>query len=285
MKSFAIKIVIAGSHIDGVDAPTPEDLLGQVKDFVDVLRGIEKAIAPTGETELDWRITRATTNSPITFEVTPYPSSFATNIDRRATEVERAASSGLIEMGRGNLAPDFFTPAVLPRAQNLHSRVKNGLASTEIHFPDFINQAPITIDRVAADRLLQTEEMLAAQAPVAYRELGAVEGFVSKIERDGNGKPILHIRRRLDGAVIKATGRGAAFQQLNFIPLGEIWNGLRVRLYGLLTYEHEDKIKSFHVDHLEVLDQRGLPKMDDIVDPNFTDGLSTEDFLEDIRRA
>ena len=85
--------------------------------------------------------------------------------------------------------------------------------------------------------------------------------------------------------VIKATGRGVAFQQLNFVPLGEIWNGLRVRMYGLLTYEHEDKIKSFHVDHPEVLDQRGLPKMDDIVDPNFTDGLSTEDFLEDIRRA
>ncbi|MBK8196831.1 MAG: hypothetical protein IPK75_00575 [Acidobacteria bacterium] len=285
MKSFTIRIVIAASRIDGVDAPTPEDLLGQVKDFVDVLRGVEKAIAPTGETELDWRITRATSNSPITFEVTPYSSTFATNIDRRAIEVERAASNGLIELGRGNLAPDFFTPAVLPRAHSLHSRVTNGLASTEIHFPDFINAAPISIDRSAADRLLLSQEILATDVPVPYREIGAIEGYISKIERDGNGKPILHVRRRLDGVVVKATGKGAAFQQLNYIPLGEIWNGLRVRLFGLLTFEHEDKIKSFHVDHLEILDQRGLPTMDDIVDPTFTEGLSTEEFLESIRRA
>lgn len=285
MTSFAIKLAIAGELRNGVDAPSPEDLLGQVKDFVDMLRVIEQAMASNGKTSLDWRITAATTNSPITFEVTPYPNMIAANFDRRAVEVERAASRGLLDLARGNPAPSFFTPPVLARAKMLFARVRKRLANTAIHFPDIIYDAPIEIDRVTAERLHQMDEMAAKETPATYRELGSVEGFISRLDRDENGRPILYVRRRLDGMVIKATCNGDAFYPLDFVLLRDVWHGVRVRLFGLLTYEHEDKINNFQVDYLEILDKCPLPTIDDIVDPQFTAGLTSEEYLEEIRRA
>ena len=67
-----IKIVINGPAGERTDAPTTEDFLSQIRDFLDVLQGVEKAALPEQSKHLVWRVTDATMNSPITLELTPF---------------------------------------------------------------------------------------------------------------------------------------------------------------------------------------------------------------------
>lgn len=279
-----VKIVIRAVESAGVDAPTPEDLLGQVQDLVDILRGVERCLSD-GTQSVDWRITKATSNSPISFEITPFPLDGAMNIDRRVKEVEAAASDGLKDMALGIQRPPYFTEEVLPKAERMHARVLNGLANTVVEFPDTISGEPIIIDPKASRVRTKLLEVLDKKIPVRSRELGSIEGYVAKVERDGRGASVLYVRDRLTGVIVKVTGKGAAFDQLNYVNLGTIWRGLRVRLYGIMTYEDVGKIKTFGANNIRILDQKNLPSPDDLIDPELTDGLSSEEFLESIRRG
>lgn len=279
-----IKLIIRSNINGGVDAPTPEDLLGQVKDFVDILRGVERAFGEGVVASVDWRITKATTNSPITFEITPFPVNPAMNITARVLEIEKAASNGLKDMARGVERPKYFTDDVLARAEQMHSRVQNGLADTEIGFDAEVSPDAILIDRSAAT----LRDALRAQKKdqvQTYQELGSIEGHIVTVERDGRGTSVLIIRDRRTRKLVKATPKGAAFAALDTVSLGEVWRGLRVRARGVITYSSIGVIKAFKVNGLNIVKDEGLPTMHDIVDPDFTDGLPTEDYLEQLRRG
>lgn len=273
-----IRITIKGTESDGVDAPTVEDLLGQVEDFVRMLVGAEHAIAGEAKSELVWRITKATTNSPISFEITPFPASPAVNVSHRVARVEKAVSAGLRGMGRGEVRPAYFTDDVLPSAKRIHARIDNGLADTVVHFPKPIDPDPITIDRGAA-RQVRLATPAAASDDEPYRELGSVEGYIFSIERDGRGASVFRIRTRLERRVVKVTLRPDAVRNIERFSVGQVLEGLRVRVYGVLKYEALGKLGEVAATDIEVFDPFGLPGMDDILDPNLTDGQKTEDFL------
>ena len=111
-----IKITIRSSD-GGTDAPTVNDLLGQVEDFVHILEGVEEFIASDGKKEIVWRVTDASKNSPLTFEITPFADNPAMNITNRVMEVESAAIGGLSALQRGVTRPMHFTDTVLRRAE------------------------------------------------------------------------------------------------------------------------------------------------------------------------
>lgn len=141
---------------------------------------------------------------------------------------------------------------------------------------------PVKIDRQVARVVTETAE---ATRPVRnpYRELGSVEGYISNAERDGFGRGILRFRSRMDGTIVKAVATGQAFQQLEKFRLGEVWNGVRVRVYGVLRYRDLGELEGMDATGIEVIGQMALPTMDDIIDPDFTGGLKTEDYLEELR--
>ena len=39
-----------------IDSPTVEDLLDQVRDYFEILKGVEQAVAPDGANAIEWRI-------------------------------------------------------------------------------------------------------------------------------------------------------------------------------------------------------------------------------------
>jgi hypothetical protein len=55
-----IKIIVRGADNRGDDAPTVEDLLEQIQDFVAVLHSVESAVADDGKEEIVWRVTDVT---------------------------------------------------------------------------------------------------------------------------------------------------------------------------------------------------------------------------------
>jgi len=272
-----------GSDASGTDAPTVDDLLGQVQDFVEMLRGVEDAVTDDGKV-LVWRVTDVTMNSPISIEVTPFSPNPAIFADSRAVVVQDAVRKGFSALAAGELRPAYFTDDVLPSAQRIYGRILNGLAETTIDFESDEETPPVEISREIA-RVVTTAAAAARPIHIPYRELGSIEGFISTAERDGYGRGVLRFRSRLDGAIVKAVATGEAFQQLEKFRLGEVWDGVRVRVYGVLRYRDFGDLESVDATGIEVLDQAHLPSAADIIDPDFTGGRRTEDYLEAMRNG
>ena len=89
-----IKLVISGKGAE-TDAPAVEDVLDQLRDYHDILREVEEAVAKDGKRAIDWRIVNASRNSPLSFEFEAFPHEFAVNIDRRAESVVSATAVGM----------------------------------------------------------------------------------------------------------------------------------------------------------------------------------------------
>lgn len=278
-----IKITIKGSVDSGTDAPTVDDFLGQVRDFLDILRGVEKAVSDDGENEIVWRVTNAQMNSPIWVELTPFAKDPAIFVDDRAEKVERVAMEGIVAFNNGNQRPLYFNDEVMRKARQIHNRVTNGLSDTKFEFSKSVSDVPILIDRVIARKVEAAYRAAQKLAPIPYRELGSIEGYVSKAELDGLGRAILHFRSRLDGVEIKAIATGKAFSQVESLRLSDVWHGSRVRVFGTISYRSLGVIDGLNATGIELLDQSKLPGIDEIVDEGFTGGLTAEDYLAEIR--
>lgn len=278
-----VRVTITGTADTVSDAPTVDDLIGQLKDLAEVFRGVERAMLPRRGSELVWRVTDASRNSPLSMELTPFGVDAAAVVNERALQVERATAEGLLALRQGELRPAYFTDEVLPKAKRLYDRVRDGLSETIIRFePDVAD--PVVIDRPAAKEAEHAAEVAKGEASHPYKEIGSVEGYITKPELDGYGRAILRFKARRTGAEIKAYASGEAFHQVEALRLSDVWSGARVRVYGLIHYKSLGQIEVINASGIELLDTEPLPGIKDILDPDFTGGLSTEDFLREQRR-
>jgi hypothetical protein len=131
-----VRVTIKGAGESGANAPTVDDLFGQVHDFVDILEGVEKALSDDHTNQIVWRVTDAARQNPISFELTPTPTNPAIYIDSRAAEVERATLQGMRDLRLGEARPAYFSDDTLAKVRKLHERVTNGLATTTIALDD-----------------------------------------------------------------------------------------------------------------------------------------------------
>jgi hypothetical protein len=264
------------------DSPTVEDLLDQLRDYFAILEGVEEAVAEDGRRALEWRIVKASTNTPITIEAVAFPKDFAVNVDRRAEIVTRHTALGLSLLERGVERPPYFTEQVLLRAEKLFERVTNGLSETRIDYGPELPALDITptVARIAANN---TRNALTPKAK-PYKELGSIEGNAQSIERDGFGRRILWVRYRLTGDSIKCVVSGEAERELEHHQIKDVWRYRRVQVYGMLYYKGLGILKEVEAIRVRFLrDRTELPSVDDILDPDFTGGMKSEDYLARLR--
>lgn len=278
-----IKITVIGDDHRGGDAPTVEDLLSQIQDFVHVLRDVEEAVSEEGKEEIVWRVTNATKNSPLTFEVTPTPRQHAMNIDARAAKVIQATAYGFEQLAKTGDRPAFFTDKVLDRAAKVYQRVTNGLASTSVDFGDY-NAPALSANPNKARSVVRNLAAVKRAVPLVHRELGSLEGYISKVELDGFGRPIVWLKSRLDGQVVKCVSDEKGLDRIGHFEVSEVLKGMRVRVHGLLHYKDLEQIGTIEVEGVHVFeDDKNLPDYNDIVSPNFTGGLEASEYLKEIR--
>jgi len=279
-----IRITIRGTDSRGSDAPTVEDLLSQIQDFVSLLHGVEGAISEGGALEIDWRVTDATKNSPLTLEVTPFPRNFAMNIDRRAAQVVLATSQGIDALASRGERPMYFSDILIGRAERMFERVTNGLAETFVDTSEYESVASIQVGRDLAGAGIKHISDLRSAKAIEYRELGSIEGFITKIELDGYNRPLIWLKHRLDGQTVKCVTKGNALDRIGHYEVSEVLKGLRVQIFGLISYKDLERIGSVEADAIHVFaSDKELPDMEDIVAPNFTKGLEASEYLRIIR--
>jgi hypothetical protein len=264
------------------DSPTVDDLLDQVRDYFDILKGVEEAVADDGSLAIEWRIIGASSNTPIALEAAAFAKNYAVNIDRRAEIVVRQTAYGLRQLQSSSERPTNFTNRVIAKAERMFERVTNGLEQTTVDFgPDLppIDMTPTMARNAAANarRVLDPQNR-------PYREQGSIEGFAQRVERDGFGRPLLWLRHRLTGETIKCLVSGEAYAELETHQIRDVWRHRRVQVYGVLHYRSLGILSQIDAINVRFLrDRSDLPTVDDIVDENFTGGLGSEEYLERLR--
>ena len=279
-----ISITVKGNDVDGEDAPTVEDLLAQIQDFVGVLKGVEEAMADDGKKEIVWRVTNVTRNSPLSFEITPFPKSHAMKIDHRAEQVVVSAAQVFLALSTGRGGPAYFSDALIEKVEKVYDRITNGLAQTAVDFSNYVEAPPIEITKQTVGTSVSAIQMFRAPQPVPHKELGSVEGTITRVELDGYQRPVLWLRSRLDGQTIKCIAVGSALDRIGRYEIGEVLKGMRITVYGVVNYRDLENIGSVEVDGVHVfVDDSELPSFADIVSPGFTNGLEASEFLEALR--
>ena len=279
-----IKITVKARDTGGLDAPTVEDLLSQIQDFVAVLHRVEEA-ATEDPVELVWRVTDITRNSPFIFEITPFASTFGTNIDNRAAEVVGTTAKGLVHIAEHSTRPVYFDDSVMKKAELVNNRITNGLVETKIDFSEYEDVPPVEITPKVAKRTIQHIAEIRGPVLIKHRELGSVEGFIVRVELDGYKRPLIWIQSRLDQQVIKCiSSKGEGLQKVGDYKVSEVLKGMRVRVNGLVHYKSLEQVENIEVENIEVFEPDShLPDSHSIVSPNFTSGVEASAYLGALR--
>jgi hypothetical protein len=276
-----IKIKISGSGPE-TDAPSLDDLLLQVRDVLDVLQGVEEAIAGEGEGAITWRVTNASRSSPLQMELTPYAREFAVNVDHRAMLVVSATAAGLQAIESTSARPPFFSEQVLHKIERLASRTLNGLALTEIEFPGDLPTARVT--SVTAKRISENVRGTLYPAERSYEEIGSVEGYYAGVERDGYGRRVLYLKHRITGDRIKCIVSERALRDISDHSVAMVFDRRRLLVSGRLHFKALGQLREVAATKVVLLRQKSdLPSLSDIQDVNFTGGLTSEEYLERLR--
>lgn len=278
-----IKLTIRGRGAD-TDAPTVDDLLDQVRDYFDIIASVEGAVAGDAGTAIEWRVIDATKNSPLAIEVAAFPRAYATNIDRRAEITVRSTALGLAALQGGAERPAYFTDHALTKAQKFFERVSNGLDLTEINHGPGLPRVIIT----PSDARVATTNVRTVLMPAAkpYKELGSVEGYIRSVESDAWRRPILRVQHRLTGDELKCFVSGEALDKVKQYEIKEVWGHRRVLIFGTIYYKSAAKIAHVEATQVRFLrERRELPNVQDILDPGFTGGMRSEDYIERLRNG
>ena len=278
-----VKLSISGRGGDN-DAPTVEDALDQLRDYLDLLRSVEEAVANGGQSQLVWRIVAASKNSPLAVEIEAFPRQHAMNVDRRANAVVTETARGLASLERSGERPAFFTNKAMARAEKIFQRVTNGLTLSAAEFGDDLPTVNITptLARIAvrhASAILRPSDR-------PYKEIGSIEGQFQGVELDGHNKRIAHVKERVTGEIIKCHVALSAMQEVGDRQINEIWRNRRVMVHGRISFRGRGRISQMEDAEFRFFrDRIDIPQIDSILDKDFTEGLASEEYLERLRNG
>ena len=120
---------------------------------------------------------------------------------------------------------------------------------------------------------------------IPYRELGSIDGFITKVELDGYNRPIVWLKQRIDRQLVKCITKGKALDAIGHYEVAEVLKAMRVQMFGLIHYKDLEKIDHIDVDNIRVYeDDKHLPNYEDIVDPSMTNGIEAREYLKRLRK-
>lgn len=264
-------------------SPTVDDMLDQLRDYFDILRGVEEALAEDGASAIDWRIVAATTNSPLEFTAEASARHFATNVDQRAELVTRFTANGLQLLKVRGERPLYFTDKTMLKAERFFERVTNGLDETKIVYEGARALSVFDITPSAAKAAAANVRAALTPPDKPYKELGSVEGTPRTIGRDGFGRLVMWLKERLTGEEVKCILTGDAEEELGQHQIKEVWESRRLLVFGTLHYKGIGKLSQVDGTRVKFFRDSDLPDIEDILDENFTGGLSSEEYLKRLR--
>jgi len=262
---------------------TIHDAMRQVSDFFEILTPDEQSGGG-----LVWKLSIASTNSPLT--VVGQAASFDPAID--VTMIARLQKQAAAEQLRSLAAGRRPISAISKRCQPIYRRIMqrniNGIGQTDAIFDGLESAIFITPDSAASAIDALTREESAFDALLltdrGREEIGSIEGHLLEVGTNYN-KPAILVRERTSGAevwcLVDAGLKEKISQESRF---EDVWDHKRVIVRGRISFNKQGAIVRVLATSVTGVSPRQMT-LNDIKDPNFTDGLSAVEYLERLREG
>lgn len=268
------------------DEPLLGDLIEQIQDFFEMVNGVAASVAGNDVERFEWRVVGLSKSSPARVVVEARALPGHKEGPSIAAEARDIATRGLAQLAISEGRPLHFTDNVIDAAERFARRMTRGLAATVVGDPD--GGAVVAIRAPEALQVLAHIDHVREAEPVhPYRELGSFEGYIQNVGTDGWGKPYIIVKSRVSGSDIKCYLIEDARKALEDERVADVvWRERRVTAVGILKFRSVGKLSQAEISRLDFADPREhLPQFQDIVNPNFTSGLRSDEYLERLRNG
>ncbi|WP_315741835.1 hypothetical protein [Bradyrhizobium sp. SZCCHNR1075] len=256
------------------DVLTIEDAMRQVLDIFDLLAA--------GDTAVEWRLSSATTNSPLHIEAEAVSFEPAVDITVVARAQKQVVADGLREIADGHI-PDTWDDKRVKIAKRLYERNLNGIGSTDI---DFQQSGKIKV----TPKFAQSAVSVLAKSPKAdlYEfprnrgEIGSIEGVFAHLSTYRNQPAIGVVETRTKSIVWCVLSPELQAKFADKADFEDFWRHRRVIVRGRIRYSANRAITQVVADDISRIEPKAVA-LTAIKDTEFTSGLSTGEYLERFR--
>ena len=248
----------------------------QVLDVFDLLTA--------GDSSVEWRLSKATTNSPFYAEGEAVSFEPAVDITVVARAQKQFVSDGMREIAEGRV-PEGWDDKRLKTAKRLYERNLNGVGATSI---DFQQNGEI----VLTPKFAQTAVAVLSKAPTLglYEfprikgEVGSIEGVFAHLSTYRNQPAIGIVESRTKTIVWCVLSPELQAKFADKADFEDFWQHSRVMVRGRIRYNANRSILFAVADDISRIETKAVP-LTAIRDPSFTSGLSVSEYLDRFREG
>jgi hypothetical protein len=252
----------------------------QVLDFLRVAEDAKAYLGWSGF-DFEWRLEKASTNSPFTLVAIAEPvlaDVEPASIIGHVEEVERVVSSAFRDVARGLPSPSWLSEDGSASLTQIHRRALNGIADTLYDFTGPVDDVRIDPEQAAA--ALTVLERVASITPEQFPfrvAHGEIDGRMVSVARWRN-QPAIQITNAAYGLIWCVLTESQMERFGGEQTLSDVWRGRSVSVPGRIFYAQNGKPTRFEAIDIRA---REIPEVniEDVLDPDFTGGLSPTEYL------
>ncbi|MVT65747.1 hypothetical protein GPL21_11575 [Bradyrhizobium pachyrhizi] len=275
-EKITITVRASGAHPDVL---TVQDAMQQVLDFFNLL-----SAGPKGDQGIEWKLSRATTNSP--FEVTGEAVSLEPGVDVSviARMEKNSVIDGLRTIERGEIPdPNVWGKKRIEIAKHIYHRNLNGIGITRV---DFEIGEPIEVTpafaRKAVETLEHKEHLELYDFKRAKEEVGSIEGTFGNLDTYRGRPAISVVDNRTKRVVWCLLNSKLQTELADKARYEDFWKHSRVIVSGVIKYGKNGAIALVEARDVRKIQERKVT-LEDIRDRDFTSGLSIGEYLNRLR--
>lgn len=260
------------------------DAMQHVIDYIKLFEEAEHAIASPNES-FEWRLERASANSPFTVVARAEPMHPAVDVSSQVQKVKAEFSSGIRGLIENSELPYWMGPEAIKLARAAFFRNQNGIGSTKIKIAD---NETLSIDRKQADSGMKAISGISAidvQSDLGARTaFGEIEGQMVAAGRFKNC-PSVQIRTELYGYVWCQLSKNVIEKFGSEHKMSDIWKGKTIGVEGRLIYAIGGKLSRIEVNDIREMQFAPTVDLDSVLDPNFTSGLDPVEYIRQLHEG
>lgn len=255
------------------------DAMQQVLDHMKLFEAAQQSLGDP-HSRFEWRLEKASTNSPFTVVAVAQASNPSINVSAMAKRVKAEVSGGLRSLMTRGSPPQWMTQETFAVAKGIFARNLNGIGETDIDFEDgdvisiTPDRAKAGINTLDAFNVMDFEESLAPR-----QSFGEIEGVMLAAGRYRN-KEAIQIKNEMYGFVWCALSAGLIERFGDEHSMSDIWKGKTIGVQGRLNYVSGGKLQYIDAVDVREIEFAPLVKLEAILDPDFTAGMDPYEYLE-----
>jgi hypothetical protein len=253
------------------------DIADAFQQVLDYLRLIE--LAASEDADFDWKLERATTNSPFTVVAYTPVGSVAAKHQQSLAVAQRKTEDGLKELARGHV-PTWMRKRQRNAARRITRRFHDNIGRMSLKTEEDAKGA-FLLNRQLAAKALTTLDKVDGIEEIAvpkHTSYGEIEGLLLGVG-SYYSSPALWVRVNGYDVVRCLVKQGKLDELGDEATLKEVWTHRRVRIVGTLSYADGGALDQVTVDELHLFPDSAVG-LRQILDPDFTGGMEPVEYLD-----